>query len=205
MDLFPVRIGISEGVSQAPELFFIRASTYTSTYFISNIAPFFKILAEKEEAAGWGESVLSRMHLEIKMIIRRFVYEIDAFTRSFPGEKIQVSLDFRIENFLHISDRLNFSFPIGQIPEIYARDLFMSNGLPEGEAMTVFAFYVREEILRYAKEAVEKGSLPAPMPVVLPKVNILASPEKIRRASFSYNRHGRATAVKDQEKRKKKK
>ncbi|KAI5184809.1 hypothetical protein NEHOM01_0411 [Nematocida homosporus] len=203
MDLFPIRVSISEGTPQSSEIVFINASKYSLAYFLANILTMFPGVSEREELTGVEESLCSRLHSEIDTQLKRYTSDLAVFSVRFPLGRIPVHLDFQVETFLKIEDWLIFRLPIGNTPEVYARDLFLTYGLPEGELLTLFSFYIREEILRQIKIMLQNESLEVTVPRTGPKISLIPPGEWLSQHVFAYDTPGRVSVVKEQERRRK--
>ncbi|KAI5132287.1 hypothetical protein NEAUS04_0188 [Nematocida ausubeli] len=154
MELLPIRARANEGTPNSSELFFIDSKKYSPEYFITCVFPFIPGV-EKDETPNLKPRTGSpaiRVYEDLHKQIKKYTADIDRFKELADTPTINLSIDFKVLNYLHIQDKVCFRFPIKNEPEIYAADLFRAHSIPEGEVLAIFIFYIRESILVQIRE-----------------------------------------------------
>ncbi|KAI5181449.1 hypothetical protein NEOKW01_1630 [Nematocida sp. AWRm80] len=219
MDLLPIRIVTTEGPLERTELFFIDRNKFSEKYFTLNIAPLLCNTPEREDQnICLQESMLSRVYTEIETQIRKYSADLSRAQQHFPKGRVPVEIDFKLQNILRIRDQVVFRLPVDRVPEIYARDLFYTYGLSNGELQNTFVFYIKEQILDTIRKTLHNKKdtettieRPTDLPLTetltdLPKIEILSELDTIKNANYIYHSIGRVTIQEQsQEKRRKKK
>lgn len=205
MNLFPIRVVVSEGPLQVNEIFFIESGRFSAQYFLANVALQMPALLDKDGGVSGGESLVHRIYLDVDLQLKRFSLDTANFGLSFPNRKIYTSIDFKVDGLLRIIDQVVFTLPLDRVPELYAEDLFRAHGLPEGEVLTLFVFYLRAEIYatirRYLTEKAAAADSAANCQTTAPEVTLTGHPDRLAAGAFVYEAHGRVAAVKGPDRR----
>ncbi|OAG29759.1 hypothetical protein NEDG_00892 [Nematocida displodere] len=211
MDLFPIRVALPEVHACAQEIFFIDRRLFSPAYFASSIALVLGPLLKKQEGVLDRESMLLKIYKDIGRQISQYSADVDAFNRKHPGKRLDVALDFKVDGFIRIEDRVTLTLPLGSDPDVYAKDLFKAHQLPPGEVQTMFIFYFREEILRRIKKVVHEKPHPKKeveknnenFQIKTPTVTLSTTPEKLSQGSFYFDASGKVLRIKEERKKRK--
>ncbi|KAI5189621.1 hypothetical protein NEMIN01_0574 [Nematocida minor] len=205
MKLLPIRARATEGSPQACELFFIDRTKFSSEYFSKSVLPLLPGI-DKEEYESQIETPAIRMHTDIATQVTKYTADIEKFAHLYRSAKINLHIDFKVPNYLWIEDRVCFTLPIKNEPEIYAKDLFRVYSIPEGELFVIFSFYLRENILGYIKECIVNKEVPDKPDFQQEQPLVHTSEiDKLNQSLLSYESFGRVVVLKEIVERKRKK
>ncbi|KAH9386430.1 uncharacterized protein NEMAJ01_1326 [Nematocida major] len=205
MNLLPIKARASEGPSHTCELFFIDRTLFSPEYFFLNVLPLIPGV-EKEESGPLSGASSARAYAEVASQIKKYTTYIEKFTALYKDAKVNVAIDFQVATFLHITDKVSFRLPIKTEPDIYAKDIFRTYSVPEGELLNIFIFYVRESILSALKAAVRAPALEIEdnFQQTEPTVQV-ANIHTLNQRLLSYETMGRVTVLSDAPERKRRK
>lgn len=162
MDLLPIRISISEGPVCIDESFFVGIACFSNDYFNAALRPLILSCLEKEEASVLlAERILSRAQADMEAQVEGYQRTISAYMRKHKGAKLDIHVNFEIDGYIRVTDRISLHPPIFRDLVVYASDLLLRREVPE-EICLLFIFHLSEEALKcMALKCTEQEARPA--------------------------------------------
>lgn len=153
MDLFPVHVVVAEGATRISDFFFIDPRKFSPMYFNAHITPTIAGDARQPDGACRGalrlnDALLEEVFQQIDGQMKEAIGLMNELDAAAPIKRVPLALSFIVGNVVAIEDRILFHLPIQRQPEIYAEDLFEDKGIGNSELLTLFVFYIRDEITR---------------------------------------------------------